>query len=369
MHEVENDEGSLDRGDGESDDNIEFTKILECGPNGDGGAEHQGRKDDDVNSRRNNVLGHARLLQTLLPVPVNQIQQREQIDPHNIDEVPVQTHDFNGGVVLRREAASEGTFDEPEEEAGAHDHVQGVQTCHPKVEGEIKLTVRIDVRIVRESLFDFFFLQSQFFWIIAGHGMRGVVLHVKAAARNEVVVELLLVFDSFDAKKDGTEAKGGDQENADQFLFTNLGRPDSHGHSQTAHNQHNGVAGAQGDVKSIAADAESGAEHAAIDGVSEEQATEEQDFGHQENPHAERGGFFLLLERLKLSVQIAGAVHSVLLFLSQRRAWLGPRTGRTEVRPYIKIKVASRLPERARAAVLLPPNQDRGGSESRMVPR
>src|SRR5882762_4515450 len=73
VHEVENNEGSLDRGDGESDDNIEFTKILECGPNGDGGAEHQGHEDDDVNSRRYNVLGHARLLQTLLPVPVNQI--------------------------------------------------------------------------------------------------------------------------------------------------------------------------------------------------------------------------------------------------------------------------------------------------------
>src|SRR3989442_3135268 len=53
-------------------------------------------------------------------------------------------------------------------------------------------------------------------------------------------------------------------ENADQFLFTNLGRPDSHGHGQTAHNQHNGVAGAQGDVKSIAADAESGAERAIL---------------------------------------------------------------------------------------------------------
>src|SRR5713101_4681518 len=73
VHEVENNQRGLDRGDGESDDNIEFTKILECGPNGDGGAEHQGHEDDDVYSRRYNVLGHARLLETLLPVPVNQI--------------------------------------------------------------------------------------------------------------------------------------------------------------------------------------------------------------------------------------------------------------------------------------------------------
>src|SRR5881392_1860855 len=132
-------------------------------------------------------------------------------------------------------------------------------------------------------------------FLIATLGLGTVFLGVKA-------VELLLVFDSLDAKKDGAEAKGGDQENADQFLFTNLGRPDSHGHGQTAHNQHNGVAGAQGDVKSIAADAESGAERAAIDGISEEHAAEEQDLGHQENPHAERGGFLLLLKRLKMSV-------------------------------------------------------------------
>src|SRR5258705_3848048 len=41
------------------------------------------------------------------------------------------------------------------------------------------------------------------------------------------------------------------QENTDQFLFADLGRPYRHGHGQTAHDQHNGVAGAQGDVKSI----------------------------------------------------------------------------------------------------------------------
>jgi len=35
---------------------IEFTKILECRPKCDGGAEHQGHEDDDVNYRRNDVL-------------------------------------------------------------------------------------------------------------------------------------------------------------------------------------------------------------------------------------------------------------------------------------------------------------------------
>src|SRR5713226_1589041 len=133
-----------------------------------------------------------------------------------------------------------------------------------------------------------------------------------------MVVEFLLVFDGLDAKKNGAKTKSGDQENTDQYLLADLRGPDRHGHGQTAHNQHNGVASAQFNVKSVAANAESGAEGATVDSVSEEHAAEEQDFGDQENPHAERGSFLLLLERFKLPVQIAGAVHAVLLFAIQR---------------------------------------------------
>src|SRR4029077_4418910 len=122
------------------------------------------------------------------------------------------------------------------------------------------------------------------------------------AAGNEMVIEFLLVFDGLDAKKNGAKTKCGDKENADKLLFPDLRGPDGHGHGQAAHNQHNGVAGAQFDVQGIAANTEGGAESAAIDGVSEEHAAEEQDFRDQENPHAERSGFLLLLERLKLFV-------------------------------------------------------------------
>src|SRR6266851_8019070 len=73
MHEVENHQRGLDRGNGESDDNIEFSKVLECGPDGDASAEHQGREYNGINFRRNDMLGHAILSQTPLAVPVNQI--------------------------------------------------------------------------------------------------------------------------------------------------------------------------------------------------------------------------------------------------------------------------------------------------------
>ncbi len=199
--------------------------------------------------------------------------------------------------------------------------------------------------------------------------MRRMVLHVKAAAGDEMVVEFLLVFDGLDAKKDGTKSKGGDEENADELLLADLGRPDGHGHGQAAHDKDNGVAGAQFDVKSVAANAEGGAESAPIDGVSEEHAAEEQDFGKQEDPHAERGGFLLLLKGLKMSVQLSGAVHAVLLFAIQRMTCNYSQRGRDKPRPCKSAKRFSHLHEQARAMALLLPSQDRGGSESRMAPR
>src|SRR5713101_8175506 len=199
--------------------------------------------------------------------------------------------------------------------------------------------------------------------------MRRMILYVKVAARNQMMVELLLVFDGLHAKKNSAESKSSDQENTDQFLLAHLGGPDSHSHGQAAHDKDNGIAGAQFNVQRVAANAKSGAESTAIDGVGEEHAAEEQDFGDQENPHAERGGFLLLLERLKMSVQFSGAVHSVLLFLSQSMAWLRPLTGRTEVRPCTKNKKPNHLHEPGQATALPPPNQGPGGSESRTAPR
>src|SRR5258708_34051691 len=43
MHEVENNKGGLDRGDAESDNNVERPKFLEGGPNAKRLTNHQGR--------------------------------------------------------------------------------------------------------------------------------------------------------------------------------------------------------------------------------------------------------------------------------------------------------------------------------------
>src|SRR5437899_12602524 len=60
VHEVENNERGLDRGNAKGDDNVELMKVLKRGPNGKACAKHQGRENDDINFWRNNVLGHAR---------------------------------------------------------------------------------------------------------------------------------------------------------------------------------------------------------------------------------------------------------------------------------------------------------------------
>src|SRR6266853_2250649 len=61
VHEVKNNQGGLDRGNDQSDDDVELMKVLEGGPDGDPGAKHQGRENGNVDFWRNNVLGHARL--------------------------------------------------------------------------------------------------------------------------------------------------------------------------------------------------------------------------------------------------------------------------------------------------------------------
>src|ERR1700682_4748318 len=75
---------------------------------------------------------------------IDQIKQRKQENPDDINEVPVQTYVFNGGVVIFVEAALPGYQDEPQEQTGADDHVQGVQTGHAEIERKIKLRVRIE---------------------------------------------------------------------------------------------------------------------------------------------------------------------------------------------------------------------------------
>src|SRR2546427_28234 len=101
------------------------------------------------------------------------------------------------------EAAFERALDEPDQKPCADNHVQGVQAGHAKIEGKIKLSVCVQVGIFDKSLLQLLLFDDYIAGFICGGGVRSPVHHVEVVAGNKVVVELLLVFDHFDAKEHG----------------------------------------------------------------------------------------------------------------------------------------------------------------------
>src|SRR5215472_18899267 len=71
-----------------------------------------------------------------LRIPVNEVEQREQEDPYNIDEVPVQPEVFYRSHVPGTEVSSHRTRNQPDQQPNADDHVQRVHTRHRKVQRE-----------------------------------------------------------------------------------------------------------------------------------------------------------------------------------------------------------------------------------------
>src|SRR6202521_4627907 len=147
---------------------------------------------------------------------INQIEQRKQENPNDIDEVPVEANVFNGSVVLRREAAAQRFLDEPDKQAGADDHVQGVQAGHAKVKGEEKLGVGVG-------------------------GDVGAGLEIEIPAGDVVLDVFVVILDALDAQKDAAEDQRGDEEDRKQLFLAEWGSPDGESHGQAAGDEHDGV--------------------------------------------------------------------------------------------------------------------------------
>ena len=71
-------------------------------------------------------------------------------------------------------------------------------------------------------------------------------------------------------------------------------------------NQHRRIGSAETDAQRIAAGHKGVVIPVAIEQVGHEQAAEEHDFGQQEEPHAEAGGFPLLVHRDEMVAQVSG---------------------------------------------------------------
>src|SRR4030095_11721693 len=72
---------------------------------------------------------------------MDQLQQRKQIDPNNVDEVPVQAGIFKRRVLLGRVRAPPRSPGEKREETDANNNAQGVHAGHREIERKIHLRV------------------------------------------------------------------------------------------------------------------------------------------------------------------------------------------------------------------------------------
>src|SRR5208282_5000571 len=125
-------------------------------------------------------------------VPVNQIKQREQVNPDDVDEVPIEAADLDWSVPLGGEAAFPGHDQEPEKNAETDDHVQRVQASHDEVEREEQLRVA-GVGVLTRMPGDRLLVETE-------RGAGDVMLH-----------ELFTVLDAFYAEEDHPQEHGEDE--------------------------------------------------------------------------------------------------------------------------------------------------------------
>jgi len=119
--------------------------------------------------------------------------------------------------------------------------------------------MRIDVWVLRRKPYPLPPSPGQFLKVIAGMDA-WMVLHVKAAAGDEMGDRFLLVFDGLDAKKNGAKSKRGDQENTDQFLLADCADQTAMAMVRLLISGTTVLPAPNVDVKSVAANAESGAD-------------------------------------------------------------------------------------------------------------
>src|SRR5258708_11566890 len=169
-------------------------------------------------------------------VPVNQVKQRKQVNPNDIDEVPVEAADFDGSVVLGRKASLPGCEEKPEKNAEPDDHVQRVQACHNEIKREENLRMT-RVRVLAAMPWNF-------------------LVKTKRSAGNVMLVKLVFIFDPFDAEKGETEKHGGGKAGDQEDSASSLRRPHREHNRQTAANEDPGVGCADGHFDGLAAGSE-----------------------------------------------------------------------------------------------------------------
>src|SRR6478672_11905737 len=142
----------------------------------------------------------------------NQVQQREQVNPDQIDQMPVESHQIHGRVVIAIELPGFGLEEHPCDRGHSTQNVNTVQSGHHEVEAEKHKLIR--------------------------HRITHVVIE---ASRKQPFMELVFVFEILHAKEDRGARKGDQKIDQRLSALLGLGAMHTHYHGETADQQHNRV--------------------------------------------------------------------------------------------------------------------------------
>src|ERR1035441_3207385 len=128
-----------------------------------------------------------------LRVPADQVEQREEIDPDNVDEVPVEAEVQHKGRMARGVSPGPGAQDHESQYPDADNHVQGVHAGHEEVERKVKLGV---ARHIQRKRLVVIFRKDFRLRLRIDKGLQTVV-----KSGNVMLLDLLPVLDGLDAQK------------------------------------------------------------------------------------------------------------------------------------------------------------------------
>ena len=111
VHEEQNHQCCLNCCNSQRDHDVHPTEIPARGKDRQERARHQRKENDSIDFRRYDVFRHGLLRSRQMAI--NQIQQREQINPDDVHEVPVQADIFDGGIVVRVKSSLRRLHNEP----------------------------------------------------------------------------------------------------------------------------------------------------------------------------------------------------------------------------------------------------------------
>ena len=187
-------------------------------------------------------------------------------NPHRIDEVPVEADGYEIGDLQRGEPAHEPG--KARDDHNSDCEVEAVQPCHHPIQRP-------------------------------EHG-RAPFGDGEARIREEMAAEVFAPLIAFDGEKRRSEQRGNGEAFPDEPAQAGPAALHRHHHREAAGQQDHRIDRPKLEVRLAGASQESIGMGEAIDGVTKEQAAEEEHFRAEKQPHAEARGFLLVLNRLPL---------------------------------------------------------------------